>query len=75
MWTGVIGARAAFSYGSTRWFSGPLGTWMQEHRVSGDALTDALLLMAVAMMLTRTAALALGFWSVRTTGPRSGVAS
>ncbi|MFJ4674310.1 hypothetical protein [Kitasatospora sp. NPDC088783] len=58
VWVGVIGARAAFSYGSVHWFAAPLGGWMREHRVSGDALTDALLLMAVAMMLTRTAALA-----------------
>ncbi|MEV0189653.1 hypothetical protein AB0I39_14090 [Kitasatospora purpeofusca] len=75
VWTGVIGARAAFSYGSTHWFAGPLGSWMQEHQVSGDALTDALLLMAVAMMLTRSAALAVGYRGVMTTGPRSGLAS
>ncbi|MFD9610696.1 hypothetical protein ACFWWS_15145 [Streptomyces sp. NPDC059083] len=58
VWTVIIGARAAFSYGSTHWFAAPLGGWMRENRISGDALTDALLLMAVAMMVTRTAVLA-----------------
>lgn len=58
LWTAVVAARAAFSYGCVNWYPGQLGQWMAEHRVSGDALTDALLLMAVVMMLTRTVALA-----------------
>jgi hypothetical protein len=58
VWIVVIGARAAFSYGSVHWFPTQLGTWMVTHQISGAALTDALLLMAVTMMLTRTSALA-----------------
>ncbi|MDX6329537.1 MAG: hypothetical protein QOI83_1920 [Streptomycetaceae bacterium] len=58
VWTGVIGARAAFSYGSVHWFGPQLGTWMATHQVTPDALTDSLLLMAIAMMLTRTLGLA-----------------
>jgi hypothetical protein len=57
LWIGVIGARMAFSYGSEHWFAAPLGHWMV-NRISADALTDTLLLMAVAMTLTRTLALA-----------------
>jgi hypothetical protein len=41
LWIVVIGARAAFSYGSS-------------HQVTGAAITDALIVMAVAMLLTRT---------------------
>ncbi|OPF81801.1 hypothetical protein VT50_0209075 [Streptomyces antioxidans] len=58
LWIAVIGARAAFSYGSEHWFAQRLGHWMADHRVTPDALTDALLLMAVAMTLTRTLTLA-----------------
>jgi hypothetical protein len=58
VWTGVIGARAAFSYGTVHWFAPQLGTWMATHQITPDALTDSLLLMAIAMMLTRTLALA-----------------
>ncbi|MBU3866496.1 hypothetical protein KN815_21230 [Streptomyces sp. 4503] len=58
LWIVVVGARAAFSYGSEHWFARHLGRWMADHQVTADALTDALLLMAVAMTLTRTIGLA-----------------
>jgi hypothetical protein len=54
LWIIVIGARAAFSYGSVHWFSSPLGHWMARHDVSVAAVTDSLILMAIAMVLTRT---------------------
>jgi hypothetical protein len=57
LWTMVIGARAAFSYGSVNWFSAPLGHWMSRHDVSVAAITDALILMAVGMLLARTVGL------------------
>jgi len=58
VWTIIIGARATFSYGSYHWFSSPLSTWMSDHQVSADAITNTLILMAVAMVLTRTVAMA-----------------
>ncbi len=58
LWTAVIGARALFSYGSTNWFGPQLGHWMISHAVTAGAITDALIFMAVAMVLTRTVALA-----------------
>jgi hypothetical protein len=57
LWITVIGARAAFSYGSVNWFNAPLGHWMARHDVSVAAITDALILMAIAMLLARTVGL------------------
>jgi hypothetical protein len=59
LWIVVIGARTAFSYGSVHWFGHSLDHWMATHSVTSAALTDALLFMAIAMVVTRTAALAL----------------
>lgn len=58
LWIVIIGARSAFSYGSAHWFRSELGTWLTEHMVAANALTDALILMAVGMLLTRTLGLA-----------------
>jgi hypothetical protein len=62
VWTAVIGARAVFSYGASHWFTGPLGRWLITNRIPVAALTDALIFMAVAMLLTRTIGLA---WRAR----------
>jgi hypothetical protein len=53
LWTAVIGARAAFSYGSVHWFGPQLGRWMANNSVTSSAITDALIFMAVGMLLTR----------------------
>jgi hypothetical protein len=58
LWIIIIGARSAFSYGSAHWFGPQLGTWMTAHHVVSAAITDTLLLMALAMLLTRTLGLA-----------------
>ena len=58
LWTLVIGARAAFSYGSVHWFPTQLTQWAVREHVSAAAITDSLIFMAVAMLLTRTIALA-----------------
>jgi hypothetical protein len=57
LWTAVIGARAAFSWGSVHWFSGPLVAWGIANHVSVAALTDGLIFMAITMVLVRTASL------------------
>jgi hypothetical protein len=59
LWIIVIGARTAFSYGSVHWFGHQLGHWMTQHAVTNAAITDALLFMAIAMVVTRSAGLAL----------------
>jgi hypothetical protein len=58
LWTLVVGARAAFSYGAAHWFPAQLAQWCFAHQVTGAAITDGLIFMAVVMLLTRTAGLA-----------------
>ena len=57
LWTAVIGTRAAFSYGSVHWFGSQLGRWMADNSVTSSAITDALIFMAVGMLLTRVIAM------------------
>jgi hypothetical protein len=57
-WTVIVGARAAFSYGSVHWFPAQIDSWCLAHQVSAAAITDGLIFMAVAMVLTRTLSLA-----------------
>jgi hypothetical protein len=52
-WTIVIAARAGFSFGSVHWFGPSLNRWMLHHHVTSAAITDALIFMALAMLLTR----------------------
>jgi hypothetical protein len=70
LWTVVIGARLTFSYGASHWFTNQLGTWMGDHQVTVDALTDTLIVMAIAMLLGRTGALAIKRTNA-TTGSRT----
>jgi hypothetical protein len=58
LWIVVIGARAAFSYGASHWFPTQLASWCQAHQVTAAAITDGLIFMAIAMLLTRTLGLA-----------------
>jgi hypothetical protein len=59
LWTGVIGARALFSYGADHWFTNQLGGWLAASSILPATITDGLIFMAVAMLLTRTAGLAI----------------
>jgi hypothetical protein len=59
LWIVVVGARAAFTYGSHHWFASQLGHWMVRNAITGDAITDGLIFMAVTMVLTRTIALSI----------------
>jgi len=63
LWTAVIGARAAFSYGAEHWFQHPLVSWAVANQVTTAAITDALIFMAIAMVLVRT--VGLGFRASR----------
>lgn len=68
LWITVIGARAAFSYGSVHWFPAQLTNWAIRQQVSAAAITDGLIFMAVAMLLTRTIALAVRASTLPATG-------
>lgn len=67
LWALVIGARAAFSYGCVHWFPTQLVHFAIAHQVTEAALTDALVFMAIAMLVTRTLGLA-----VRAANPGAG---
>jgi hypothetical protein len=58
LWIVVIGARAFFSYGATHLFSRQLADWCVTNQVTSAAITDGLVFMAVAMVITRTGGLA-----------------
>jgi hypothetical protein len=58
VWTVIVGARAAFSYGSVHWFPTQIDQWAVAHQVSAAAITDGLIFMAIAMVLVRTLGLA-----------------
>ncbi|HEX4061027.1 MAG TPA: hypothetical protein VHY58_08390 [Streptosporangiaceae bacterium] len=57
LWTVIVAARAAFSYGVGHWFHTPLVNWAIANHVSAAAITDGLIFMAIAMILVRTFAL------------------
>ena len=57
-WIVIVGARALFSVGATSWFPTQLAQWSVAHQVSGAAITDGLIFMAITMVLIRTASLA-----------------
>jgi len=72
LWTLVVAARAAFSYGATHWFPTQLAQWCLTHQVTGNAITDGLIFMAVAMLLTRTLGLGVRAAALpRTATPRT----
>jgi hypothetical protein len=64
-WVAIIGARLLFTYGANHWYHAQLGHWMATNGITVDALTDALIFMALAMTVTRTLRLALGRSHVR----------
>ncbi len=57
-WVVVFAARLAFIYGAEHLFSASLGQFLVAHQLSATGLTDALIFMALAMALARSALLA-----------------
>ncbi|HEY6312970.1 MAG TPA: hypothetical protein VIY52_19510 [Streptosporangiaceae bacterium] len=63
LWIVVIGARIGFAYATSH--SHSLQVWLGTHHITSDAVTDALIFMAVGMLLVRTGALRLRAAAVR----------
>lgn len=57
LWIVVIGARIAFAYATSH--SRGTQVWLATHHITSAAVTDALIFMAVGMLLIRTATLGL----------------
>ncbi len=70
VWTIVITARVGFSYGSVHWFGPSLNHWMLHHHVTSAAITDALIFMALAMVLTRVLTMGLRAAALPPAAPR-----
>jgi len=69
LWVAVVGTRLWFAYASNHVFPVQLGTWMLAHRLTVDALIDSFIFLALAMVLTRTASLAVRSRWLRGTPP------
>jgi len=69
LWIAVVGARLWFDYAAHHTFRVQLGTWMLAHQLTESALIDAFIFLALAMLLTRTASLAVRFRTLRGTPP------
>lgn len=69
LWIVVIGARIGSAEATSHSYS--LQVWLGTHHITSDAITDALIFMAVGMLLTRTAVLRLraATLPVGTSGP------
>jgi hypothetical protein len=59
-WTVIIAARLLFIYGANHWYTTQLTHWLSTNGISGNALTDAMIFMAIAMAIARTVRLAVG---------------
>jgi hypothetical protein len=75
LWIAVIAARSCFSIGAVHWFNHPLTNWMAGNQVTGAALTDTLVIMAVGMALARTIGLALRAHEIRRLAPTAPIAA
>lgn len=58
VWVAVVAARGFFSYGTYHLYTGSLLRWLDDNHIPGAALADALVFMAITMLLARTVGLA-----------------
>jgi hypothetical protein len=59
VWVAVTGARLFFDYGSHHLFATPLVHFGMTYQITVAALTDSLIFFSLAMLLSRTASLAI----------------
>jgi hypothetical protein len=53
LWVAVVGARVFFYYGMEHIFGGPVTHWAIANQITVNALTDGLIFLSIAMLLTR----------------------
>jgi hypothetical protein len=58
IWVAVSAARIWFTWGASHVFGSELGRWLTSSQISVGALTDALILLSIVMLLGRTGLLA-----------------
>jgi hypothetical protein len=54
IWVAVSAARIWFTWGASHVFGPGLGRWLVSSQISAGALTDALILLSIAMLLGPT---------------------
>ncbi len=57
-WAVIFAARLVFIYGADHWFPASLGQFLATHQLSAAGFTNALVFMAIAMAVARSALLA-----------------
>lgn len=58
-WITVIALRIVYTYGAHHWYAHPLGTWKLKNGITTNGITDALILLAIGLVLARVLRLAL----------------
>lgn len=70
LWLAVAGARLYFAYGQQHVFGPQLAHWMIINRIPVNSIIDGLIFLAVAMLVARTATLAVrARWASQPGGP------
>ncbi len=75
LWIAVIALRSCFSIGAVHWFKHPLAVWMANNHLTGAAITDTLIIMAVTMTMARTVGLAVRASQIRRHAPLAPIAA